>query len=120
MLPAQARCSYNRNKVASPKKIKNPPLSVIAVSTDESSAGLRPSLSMVRGMITPALAARTRFCVIASLSISEQQGAQRASVAIVTVGCPGYLRTSALGCVSRNLSALHPFGDDLAVLFQIW
>src|SRR5262249_33901282 len=62
---------YTRKSVASPRKMKNPPLSVIAViSTEEPSAGSRPRRSIVSGISTPAVAASVRLRVIAAVITS--------------------------------------------------
>src|SRR5204862_2041647 len=62
------RAGHTRKSVAKPRKIKNPPLSVIAViMTEEPSAGSRPKRIMVSGISTPAVAERARFSVIAAV-----------------------------------------------------
>src|SRR5207245_2877282 len=64
----RTRAGHTRKSVARPRKMKNPPLSVIAViKTEEPSAGSRPSRIMVSGISTPAEAASTRFNVIAAV-----------------------------------------------------
>ena len=60
--------NQTRNRVARPKKMKNPPVSVIAVIiTLEPSAGSRPSFIIVSGMSTPMMAAISRLSTIASV-----------------------------------------------------
>src|SRR5262249_55730569 len=60
--------NYMRNRVARPRKMKKPPLSVMAViSTLEPSAGSRPNFAMSMGMPTPQNAARERFSVMAAV-----------------------------------------------------
>lgn len=59
-------CGYIRNSVARPRKIKKPPVSVIAViMTLEPTAGSRPSFTIVIGIITPINAAISKLSIIA-------------------------------------------------------
>ncbi len=58
--------AHKKISVASPKKIKNPPLSVQAVIiTDEPSAGSRPKRTRAMGISTPIVAASNRVSVMA-------------------------------------------------------
>jgi multisubunit Na+/H+ antiporter MnhG subunit len=65
--PRQRQASgYSRNSVARPRKIKKPPVSVMAVIiTLEPTAGSRPSFTIVIGISTPISAATSRFSTIA-------------------------------------------------------
>ncbi|STU64624.1 inorganic anion transporter sulfate permease (SulP) family [Klebsiella pneumoniae subsp. ozaenae] len=59
---------YIRNSVARPRKIKKPPVSVMAVIiTLEPTAGSRPSFTMTMGIITPIIAAISRLSIMASV-----------------------------------------------------
>ena len=59
--------NYKSSSVASPRKMKNPPLSVTAViNTLEPIAGSRPNFLRVNGIMTPTNAASKRFNIIAS------------------------------------------------------
>ena len=59
---------YNKTKVASPRNIKKPPLSVIAViNTLDPTAGSLPTRFNIKGIITPMIADKIKFNIIAAV-----------------------------------------------------